>query len=407
MHVVIVGSGVAGVTAARTIRENDPKAKISVYTDENHLYYPRPRLYEVLSGEAKPQEIYMFSEQWYEKRGIKVHLNKKVLGIETARKELLLEDRSRVNYDKLLLANGAHPFIPPIKGVEKTGVFTLRSIKDALTIKEYTKKTRKAIIIGGGLLGLEFAASLRKLGQQVEVVEIFPRLLPRQLDQDGATILKDRIETRGIKIVLGVKTEEILGKKTVSGILLDNGKKLSGNMVLISAGVRSNKDLAAEAGIKVEKGVTIDQYLQTSVNDVYAAGDVAEFDGRVYGIIPAAMEQAKIAATNMLEKEKQVYEGTISSNTLKIVDIDLTSIGIVNPEGSQYEEIKKIEKEKGVYKKIVLQQGRIVGAIVLGDRKSVTPIKRLLEQQVEITEYQDFLLEDNFDYRKIVLRTHA
>jgi len=218
MHVVIVGSGVAGVTSARILREKDPKAKISIYTDEKHLYYLRPRLYEVLSGEANPQEIYVFSEQWYEKRGIKVHLNTKVLGLETDKKQLILEDYSRVNYDKVLLANGAHPFIPLIKGVEKIGVFALHSIKDALTIKEYTKKTRKTIIIGGGLLGLEFAVSLRKLGQQVEVVEIFQRLLPRQLDQDGATILKERIETRGIKIVLGVKTEEILGTKTISGI---------------------------------------------------------------------------------------------------------------------------------------------------------------------------------------------
>lgn len=346
MHVVIVGNGVAGVTAARTIRENDSKIKISVYTDEDHLYYPRPRLYEVLSGKAKPQEIYMFPEGWYEKNGIKVHLNKKVLGIETAKKELLLEDRLRVNYDKLLLANGARSVVPPIKGVEKAGVFTLRSIKDALTIKKYTKKTRKAIIIGGGLLGLEFAGSLRKLGQQVEVVEIFPRLLPRQLDQDGATILKDQIETRGINIVLGVKTEEILGKKTVSGILLDNGKELSSNLVLISAGVKPNTDLAVEARIKVDKGVVVDQYLETSVNNVYAAGDIAEVQGRVYGIIPAALEQAKIAAINILEKEKQNYKGTIPSNTLKIAGIDLTSIGIVNPEGPQYEEIRKIDKEK-------------------------------------------------------------
>jgi len=401
MNVIIVGSGVAGVTATRTIRESDPKARISVYTDENHLYYPRPRLYEVLSGEAKPQEIYMFSEEWYEKRGIKVHLNKKVLGIETAKKELLLEDRSRVNYDKLLLANGAQSFVPPITGIEKTGVFTLRTIRDALTIKEYAKKTGKAIIIGGGLLGLEFAASLRKLSQQVEVVEIFPRLLPRQLDQDGATILKDRIETRGINIILGVKTEEILGEKTVSGVLLDNGKELSGNLVLISAGVKSNTDLAVEAGIKVDKGVVVNEYLQTSVNDVYAAGDVAEFEGRVYGIIPAALEQAKIAAINMLEKEKQVYKGTIPSNTLKIVGIDLTSMGLVNPEGSQYEEIKKIDKEKGIYKKIVLEQGKIVGAIILGDTKGVTSIKKLMDQEIDVMKYKDFLLEDDFDYRKI------
>lgn len=401
MHVIIIGSGVAGVAAARIVRENDPKAKISIYTDENHLYYPRPRLYEILSGEAKPHEIYMFSDQWYEKRDIKVHLNKKVLGIETAKKQLLLEDQTKVKYDRLLLANGAHAFVPSIKGVEKTGVFSLRSIKDALTIKEYAKKTRNAIIIGGGLLGLEFAASLRKLGQHVEVVEIFPRLLPRQLDQDGATILKDRIQTRDISIVLSVKTEEILGKKTVSGILLDNGEELSGNLVLVSAGVRSNTDLAVNAGIKVEKGVVVDEHMQTSVNDVYAAGDVAEFRGRVYGIIPAALEQANIAAINMLEKEKRVYKGTIPSNTLKIVGVDLTSIGLVNPEGPQYEEVKKIDKGKGIYKKIVLEKGKIVGAIILGDRKGVTWIKKLMDQKTDVTKYKDLLLEEDFDYRRI------
>ncbi len=401
MQIIIIGGGVAGITAARTIRENDLKAKISVYTDEDHLYYPRPRLYEVLSGEVKPQEIYMFSEQWYKNKGIKVHLNKKVLSIKTAKKELLLEDRSRVNYDKLLLANGAHPFVPPTKGVEKTGVFTLRSIRDALAIKEYAEKTRKVIIIGGGLLGLEFAASLRKLDQQVEVVEIFPRLLPRQLDQDGATILKGIVENLGIKIVLGVKTEEFLGERTVSGVLLSNGREHSSNLVLISAGVRSNTDLAVEAGIKVNKGVVVDKYLQTSVNDVYAAGDIAEFEGRVYGIIPAAMEQAEIAALNMLGKEKHVYEGTIPSNTLKVVGVDLTSMGLVNPEEPQYEEIKKIDREKGVYKKIVLEQGKIVGAIILGDRKGVTSIKKLMDQKIDVTKYKDILLEDDFDYRKL------
>ena len=162
MRTVIVGCGVAGATAAMTMRENSPETEISIYTDENHLYYPRPRLYEVITGEKQPEEIYTFSKQSYDKRNIKVHLNNKVVGIELQRKELLLQDRSRVHYDKLLLANGAHPFLPPINGAEKTGVFTLRTIEDALAIREYTQKTNKAIVIGGGLLGLEFAAYLRK-----------------------------------------------------------------------------------------------------------------------------------------------------------------------------------------------------------------------------------------------------
>jgi nitrite reductase (NADH) large subunit len=165
--------------------------------------------------------------------------------------------------------------------------------------------------------------------------------------------------------------------------------------------VRSNTELATEAGIRVEKGVVVDQYLQTSVNDVYAAGDVAEFEGRVYGIIPAALEQARISAINMAEGEKQVYKGTIPSAMLKIVGIDLTSMGLVNPEGSQYEEIKKVNKEKGIYKKLVLEQGTIVGAILLGDRTGAPWIKQLMDQKIDVTKYGKALLDDDFDYRII------
>lgn len=405
LNVVIVGNGVAGVTAARIIKEKNPETQVSIYTDESHHYYPRPRLYEVLSGEAKPREVYMFSEEWYEKKGINVQLNKKALSIDTERKELLLEDGSRVNYDKLLLANGGHSFVPPIKGVKKTGVFTLRTIRDALSIKEFTKKTKKVIVIGGGLLGLEIASSLKKLGQQVEVVEMFPRLLPRQLDPDGATILKNRIASRGIDIVLGVKTVEILGRETVSGILLDSEEELSGDLVLISAGMRSNTGLALEAGIKVNKGVVIDGHLRTSADDVYAVGDVAEFEGIVYGIIPAALEQASIAAANILGMEHNVYTGTVPSNTLKIVDVELTSMGLVNPEEPKYEEVKKTDKKKGVYKKLVLDKGKIVGAILLGDKKGVTSIKRLMTQETDITNYKNSILKDNFDYKKITSLT--
>ena len=347
MNVIIVGNGVAGVTAARIIKENYPETLVSIYTDESSYYYPRPRLYEVLSGEAEPEDVTIFSEEWYRKKGITVQLNRKASSIDTKRKELLLDDQTRVSYDTLLLANGGHSFVPPIKGADKTGVFTLRTISDALRIREFTENTRKAIVIGGGLIGLEFAASLKKLGQQVTVVELFPRLLPRQLDPDGAALLKNRIESLGINIVLGVKTAEILGKETVSGIMLDSGKKVSGDLVLVSAGMRSNTELALEAGIKVNRGVVVDGHLRTSADDVYAIGDVAEYEGTVYGIIPAALEQASNAAANMLGDEHANYTGTVPSNTLKIVGINLTSMGLVNPEEPTYEEIKRTDAPKG------------------------------------------------------------
>lgn len=401
MNIVIVGNGVAGITAARIIKEKDPKSNVSVYTEESHHYYPRPRLYDILSGKAEPLDIYMFNEEWYAKKGIKVHLNKRVLRIEAEKKELLLEDNSIIHFDKLLLANGASSFVPPIKGSEKKGTFTLRSIKDALIIKKYTKKTKKSIVIGGGLLGLEFASSLRILGQQVTVVELFSRLLPRQLDQDGSKLLNDRISSQGINIFLGAKTTEIIGGQNVSGILLDSGQKISGDLVLISAGVRPNITLASKSGIKVNRGVLVDQHLKTSTDNVYAAGDITEFEGKLYGIIPAAIDQANIAAVNMLEKEQKIYNSTIPTSTLKVVGIDLTSMGIVNPEEKKYEEIKRIDTQNSIYKKIVLEKGKIVGAILLGDRKGVTSITKLMAQKTDITKYKEEILNDDFNYKKI------
>jgi nitrite reductase (NADH) large subunit len=401
LNVIIVGNGVAGVTAAKIIKEKKPEIHVSIYTDEKSHYYPRPKLYEVLSGEADPKDVTLFSEEWYRRKGITVQLNKKALSIDTKRKQLLLEHNTRVSYDQLLLATGGHSFVPPIKGANKTGVFTLRTIKDALNIREFTENTKKAIVIGGGLIGLEFAASLRKLGQQVTVVELFSRLLPRQLDLDGAALLKNRIEALGIKIVLGVKTAEILGKETVSGIMLDTEKEVSGDLVLVSAGMRSNIDLALEAGIKVNRGIVVDGHLRTSVDDVYAVGDAAEYEGTVYGIIPAAVEQANIAAANMLGDEHTIYTGTIPSNTLKIVGVDLTSMGLVNPEVLKNQEIKKTDETKGVYKKLVLDKGKIVGAILLGDKKGVMSIRKLIAQETDITKYKNLILNDDFDYKKV------
>ncbi len=402
MNVVIIGCGVAGVTAATTVRQINPDAQVTIYTDEKSLYYPRPQLYQVLAGDVQPAEIIAFPEQWYEKRHIKVNVNKKVSNIDAANRQLVFSDGSKNSYDRLLLANGAHPFMPPIKGADKTGVFCLRSVEDAMTIRDQAGKSTKGIVIGGGLLGLEFAASLRKLELEVEVVEIFPRLLPMQLDADGANVLKGFIGALGIGFELGVRTVEVQGQQSVSGIALDNGKQLLGDLVLFSAGIRSNTQLASEAGLKVNRGVVVDQHLQTSVNDVYAAGDVAEFEGKVYGIIPAAEEQAKVAATNMTSTEKKTYQGTVTSNTLKIVGIDLTSMGLVNPEQLGYEEIRKINAEKGVYRKIVLKQGQIVGAIILGESRSAAPIKRLMDQRTDVTKWKEIVLEDGFDYRKIL-----
>ena len=399
---VIVGSGVAGITAAKFLRESASDVEVKVYTDESHLYYPRPRLYEVLSGEKEPEGIYPFARSWYERNSIDVHLGKKALSIDIDGKKLALDDGSRISYDSLLLANGAHPFVPSVKGAEKMGVFTLRTIEDALTIKRYAKNMEKAIVIGGGLLGIEFAACLRKLGQQVQVIGGQPRLLPMQLDQQGSSMLRDHLETLGIESKLGVKIDEILGKDAVSGVSFDNGEEVSGGLVLVATGVEPNAQLAAASGIKVNKGIVVDQYLQTSASSVFAAGDVCEFQGQVYGIIPPAVDQARVASMNVLKKESYIYRGSTRFTTLKVSDISITSIGLANLEKSGYEEIRRIDERECVYKKIVLDHGRIVGAILMGDRRDASTLMKLVDGKADVTNYKERLLEDDFDYNQVL-----
>jgi nitrite reductase (NADH) large subunit len=390
---VIVGCGVAGVNAALFLRKGNPEAEISIYGDEADLYYPRPRLYEVISGERQPQGIYSFPTQFYEKQQINLHLAKKATGLSVTAKAITFEDGSSVGYDKLLLATGAAPFVPPIKGTEKRGFFTLRTLTDAASIREQLSITRKAVVVGDGLLGLELAANLRKTGRDVTIIGLYPRLLPKQLDQDGSEMLQMDLKRLGINCVLNAVTTEILGNDQVTGVFLQDGRKLEAEIIVAATGVRPNVKLASNAGVKTRTGIVVDERLRTSVNDVYAAGDAIEFNGQVYGTIPPAIEQAKIAAANMDGNLRQVYKGTIQATTLRIAGITLTSIGIVNPQGSGYEEVKSKRQDDGAYKKIVLQNGKIAGAIFLGDKEGISEIRKLMEQGTDVSRHKNDLLD--------------
>jgi nitrite reductase (NADH) large subunit len=294
--------------------------------------------------------------------------------------------------------------------VDKDGVFTLRTIEDALALKKWTREAKRAVVVGGGLLGLEAARAFMVLGLGVTVLEQGPYLLSRQLDAEGGTLMRELIEAMGIEVVLEASSQAILGDGTspptlggiegglASGVLLQDGRRIEGDLVLVSAGIRSNVRLAQQAGLGVNRGVVVDEHLRTSAKDIYAAGDVAEFRGQVYGIIPAAIEQARAAARNMLGEET-TYHGTIPSNTLQVMGIDCTSIGVVHPpEGEGYQELRK--SEAGVYKKLVLKEGRLVGAILLGDRKDAAPISQLIRGGADVSRYTERLLDDGFDWFK-------
>nr|MDO8076835.1 FAD-dependent oxidoreductase [Candidatus Freyarchaeota archaeon] len=403
MKIVIVGFGLAGFTACRWILNNAPGNEVEIFSDERYPYYPHPALYGVLSGEATVEDILIHPAEWYTARQVKLRLGEPVKSVNVDDKEIVLESGERVSYDKLLLASGAHPFVPPIEGVDRKGVFTLRTIDDALRIREYAQGKKNAVVIGGGLLGLEISAALGKLGLKVTILEFAPWLLPRQIDKEGSDVLIRELEKKDVKIKCGAQTEEILGNAEVSGVKTKDGETLPAELVVCATGIRSNTELPRESGIEVNRGVVVDDNLRTSAEDVYAAGDIAEHRGRVYGIIPAAAEQAQIAATNMLGKET-VYTGTVSMNSLKVVGVDLTSIGLVNPENEEYEQIRRVDAEKCLYKKIVLKNGKVVGGILIGDRKSVKPLTEIIRRKVDVEKVKHKLLDEGFDFKRLVTK---
>jgi len=279
--------------------------------------------------------------------------------------------------------------VPPIKGTEKKGVFTLRSVQDSRDIRAHAQNKKQAVLIGGGLLGLETANALRKMGLQCKVVEFFPRLLPRQLDIEGAGQLQKIMEGMGLSFRLGVTTKEILGQEEVSGVRLESGEIIEAEMVIISAGVRPNLELAKPLGLEVDKGIIVDDRMRTSREDVFAAGDVIQFNGMLYGIWPAAMEQGKIAGINMGGGEA-VYSGTIMANILKVAGIDLASMGNIDAEG-EHESI--VVSGESFYKKVVIKDNHVIGSIFLGDKSEMNDIKKLMEEETDVSKIKDSLVK--------------
>lgn len=401
MHIVIAGNGLAGIIAAKTLREQNPDARIDVFSEENVHYYPRPNLIQYVAGNLPPDRLFAFNEEWYRDKKIRVHLDDPVKKIAANDSTVTTASKKKISFDALLLALGARSIVPPVRGGDKKGIFTFRTLDDADAIIDYVKSHPKVLIVGGGLLGLEAARALKTRGAEVHVIEVFPYLLPRQLDEQGASLLKDLTEKMGLRIHLGRITEEILGDEYVSGLRFKDGGKIEGDMVVFAAGVRPNIAVPREAGIEVDRGVIVDDFLRTRHPRIFAAGDIVQHRGRVYGIIPASFAQARAAALNILGQETKVEE-TVPSNTLKVVGLDVTSIGLIKPEDNNYEEIGKTDREKGVYKKIVFSNDIIAGAVWMGAKKGVAELNRIIAQKIPVKIKKEALLEDNFDFSSLL-----
>jgi nitrite reductase (NADH) large subunit len=387
---LIIGNGVAGTTAAEEIRRRDKEGAITIVTEESVPFYWRIQLNEYISGDLKEEKLWARKPEWYKDQGIDLKLKTRIQGGDVKEKVVISLDNRKLPYDRLLVATGSHSFVPPIRGADKKGVFTLRSFQDARDIMDWAKNIKEVVMIGGGLLGLEAGNALRKMGKKVMVVEFFPRLLPRQLDIPGAERLQAIMEAMGFSFRLGAKTQEITGDGAVKGVRLEGGETLKAEMVIVSAGVRPNLDLAKALGLEHDKGIKVDERMRTNQPDVFAAGDVAEFKGIPYGIWPAAMQQGKVAGNNMADGEA-IYEGTVMANTLKVVGIDLASAGEIDVENKF--EAKTLTDDKQ-YKKVVIHNNQVIGCIMLGDTNGFSRVTKMMAEKQDVSGIEDKLLAD-------------
>jgi len=392
MRIAIIGNGIAGTALTEEILNlAEDKVKLYVFGAERYPGYNRILITEVLSGKKLLNEIYIKKWQWYEEKGVKLFLGKKIEKILPQKKLLITQDEEFFEYDKVIIATGSKPFIPPIKGIEKKGVFTYRKIDDVYKILDFARVSKRAIVIGGGLLGLEVAKALKDIGLEVFVVHILDTLMEQQLDKTASELLKRDLESMGIKVLLNKKTTEILGERKAQGVRFEGGEELEGDFVVIATGIRPNVDVAKNSGIKVNRGILVDDYLETSASDVYGVGECIEHRGKTYGLVAPIMEQVKVCAYNVVFGNKKKYEGSITHAMLKVAGINLFSAGEFK-EGKKDEVVSFLDNGKRIYRKAVIRNNKVVGSILYGDIKGNNYLLELIKTGKDISEERPIFL---------------
>ena len=389
---LIIGNGIAGLSATEEIRKKDANAKILIVSAEKPSTYWRTRLSDLISKEFNDDDIYVKKEPWYSERHIDERLQTAVDKLDLDRNVAVLSDGEEIEYAKALLATGAHPFVPPIKNISSDGVFAIRTIDDLMNFKDYVNGKDKVVVIGGGILGLEAAYSAKLLGKKVTVIESFDYLLSRQLDQDLSQKLESTLNDMGISTYTGKNTSEILSKDgKVIGVKLDDGSTIDADAIMVQAGVRSNVEVAKNSGLEVDRGIIVDDTLQTEKENVFAAGDCAQIGNFTIGLWTSSQEMGKIAGHNMTGSN-ECYEKPKPFSTLMIGDTKIFSAGITSGEG--IEEISS-EKDGNIYK-LFKMSDQYVGGILWGDIKYQNDVKDVVffHKKLSETKLYDILSYD-------------
>jgi len=391
-RLVVVGNGMAGMRAIEELLALAPDTyEITVFGAEAHANYNRILLSPVLAGEKTIDEIMLNDEQWYRDRGITLHLSSEVVGIDRRGRRVSSANGANADYDRLLLATGSQPFILPIPGNNLPGVIGFRDIHDVDVMIAAAKDYRHAVVIGGGLLGLEAANGLLRQGMKVTVVHIGDTLMERQLDSAAAKLLKKSLVERGIEFLMNTETAEIVGKKRVQGVRFKDGREISADLVVMAVGIHPNIELAKKAGLYCERGIVVNDTMQTFDPRIYAVGECVQHRKQTYGLVAPLFEMAKVCANHLAELGWARYVGSLTSTRLKVTGIDMFSAGDFTGDDTT-EEMVLQDAARGVYKKLVIKDQKIRGAVLYGDTVDGTWYFQLMREQSPINDIRDRLL---------------
>ncbi|HZY87463.1 MAG TPA: FAD-dependent oxidoreductase, partial [Gemmataceae bacterium] len=380
--IVVVGTGMAGAKVVEEILVRAPdRFNIRMFGAEPHGTYNRILLSSFLGGFKDPDELWLNPLEWYESRRVFVHAGVKAERIDRDNRVVIGAGGKVVEpYDYLILATGSRPFVPPMEGANQKGVFVFRTLEDCESIAAYAQDCNEAVVIGGGLLGLEAARGLLTHELNVTVVEVAPHLMVQQLDPTGGALLKRKLEAMGVRVMLETATTHLLGDGRVSGLRFKDGRTLETDMVVVSCGIRPNVEEAKAAGLAVERAVVVDDQLRTSDPAVFAVGECAQHAGKVYGLVDPLYEQARVLADVLTGvKPKAAYKGSRLATTLKVMGVDLTAMGEVNSAGPDCEVVSHLDPAAGVYKKLVVRDGKLAGAVLLGASDPTGALLRLFK----------------------------
>ncbi|MEH6995171.1 nitrite reductase large subunit NirB [Neobacillus drentensis] len=388
-RLVLVGNGMAGVRCIEEILKLDPLGfEITIFGSEPHVNYNRILLSSILQGGTSFGDITVHDREWYGRHHINLYTGETVIEIDKHLQVIKTDQHRIVSYDYLIIATGSVPFSLPIPGADKQGVVTFRTIEDCQKMIEISKKIKKAVVIGGGVLGLEAAKGLLNLGMNVSVVHIGNYLMERQLDETAARMLQEELESQGMKFLFQKETKEIVGDIGAKGVTFKDGTEVEANLVVMAAGVRPNVQLAMKTGIETNRAIIVNDYMETSVPNIYSVGECVEHRGMNYGLVQPLYEQGKALAKRICGIEGQGYRGSVLSTQLKISGIDLFSVGVIHDNESSNQSIKIYDEVQGVYKKVVFQDHRIIGAVLFGDTKERTKLLDMILKHQDVSDLE-------------------